>query len=208
MIDLKRLANEPEYRAGIERKRVKAGLLDEVISLERDRHELDVQVQEMRAQRNAASKEIGAASPEDRAEKIAAAAAIKSSLEAAEHRLTELTEQVTERALHVPNPAHESVPDGGEEDGEVLREVGAQSPPPALDHAEVGERFGFVETDAAVAMSGTRFASLRGGAVLLELALVQWVTARLVSHGFTPMVPPVLVREHALVEAGFFPTDR
>lgn len=208
MIDLKRLANEPEYRAGIERKRVKAGLLDEVISLERDRHELDVQVQEMRAQRNAASKEIGAASPEDRAEKIAAAAAIKSTLEAAEHRLTELTEQVTERALHVPNPAHESVPDGGEEDGEVLREVGAQSPPPALDHAEVGERFGFVETDAAVAMSGTRFASLRGGVVLLELALVQWVTARLVSHGFTPMVPPVLVREHALVEAGFFPTDR
>jgi seryl-tRNA synthetase len=44
--------------------------------------------------------------------------------------------------------------------------------------------------------------------VLLEFALVQWVMRRLVEEGFTPVVPPVLVREHVMEEAGFFPTDR
>jgi seryl-tRNA synthetase len=47
-----------------------------------------------------------------------------------------------------------------------------------------------------------------GEAVLLELALVQWVTTKLVGEGFTPVVPPVLVREEAMEQAGFFPTDR
>ena len=57
-------------------------------------------------------------------------------------------------------------------------------------------------------MSGSRFAYLMREAVLLELALVQWVMRILVGEGFTPVVPPVLVREHAMEEAGFFPTDR
>ncbi len=57
-------------------------------------------------------------------------------------------------------------------------------------------------------MSGSRFAYLMHEAVLLELALVQWVTGVLVREGFTPVVPPVLVREAAMEQAGFFPTDR
>jgi seryl-tRNA synthetase len=66
---------------------------------------------------------------------------------------------------------------------------------------------GWVETEQAVRMSGSRFAYLMREAVLLELALVQWVTRTLVAEGFTPVVPPVLVREEAMVQAGFFPTD-
>ena len=57
-------------------------------------------------------------------------------------------------------------------------------------------------------VSGSRFAYLMREAVLLEFALVQWVLGRLVQEGFTPVVPPVLVREHVMEEAGFFPTDR
>jgi seryl-tRNA synthetase len=67
---------------------------------------------------------------------------------------------------------------------------------------------GFVETSHAVDSSGSRFASLMREAVLVELALVQWVMARVVAEGFTPVVPPVLVHEAAMEEAGFFPTDR
>jgi seryl-tRNA synthetase len=74
--------------------------------------------------------------------------------------------------------------------------------------AAFGEAMGWVETEQAVQMSGSRFAYLMGEAVLLELALVQWVTTKLVGEGFTPVVPPVLVREEAMEQAGFFPTDR
>src|SRR5207245_1379196 len=113
-----------------------------------------------------------------------------------------------ELALRLPNPADPSVPDGGEDDGEVVREVGAQGPPPPVDHADLGARLVLVDTEHAVVLSGSRFVYLLGDAVLLELALVQWVVGLLVQEGFTPVVPPVLVREHAMVEAGFFPTDR
>ena len=67
---------------------------------------------------------------------------------------------------------------------------------------------GFVETHQAVEMSGSRFASLMREAVVVQLALERWVLAKVVAEGFTPVVPPVLVREHAMEEAGFFPTDR
>ena len=208
MIDLKRLREEPGYREGIERKRVAPGLIDEVLAADDTRRRLLGEVEELRARQNAASKEIGKSSPEERPAKIAAAAACKDELAKAEPGLAEAEAQVRDLALGVPNPAHESVPDGGEEDYEVLRVVGDETPAPALDHAEFGERMRFVDSERATRMSGSRFAYLMGEAVLIEMALVRWVMGKLVEGGFTPVVPPVLVRESMMESAGFFPTDR
>jgi seryl-tRNA synthetase len=208
VIDLKRLRDEPEYRAGIERKRVEAGLVDRVLEADAARREQQRTVEELRTRQNAASKEIGRAAPEDRPAKIAAAGALKEELQALEEQLSALDADVRALALQVPNPADASVPDGGEDDGAVVRVVGGTPKPPALDHAAFGEAMGWVESDQAVVMSGSRFAYLMREAVLLELALVQWVTSTLTAQGFTPVVPPVLVREEAMEQAGFFPTDR
>jgi seryl-tRNA synthetase len=208
MIDLRRLRDEPEYRAGIERKRVREGLIDEVLAADARRREVLTLAEELRARQNAASKEIGKAAPEDRPAKVAAAGALKEELKGVEDDLAGFDAELRALALQVPNPADTSVPEGGEHDGAVLRVVGDTPPPPPLDHAAFGEAMGWVETDQAVRMSGSRFAYLMGEAVLLELALVQWVTTKLVGEGFTPVVPPVLVREEAMEQAGFFPTDR
>jgi seryl-tRNA synthetase len=208
VIDLRRLRDEPGYRAGIERKRVQDGLLDEVLAADDARRALQTAVEELRARQNAASKEIGRAAPDERPAKIEAAAALKDELAAKEPELAVADARLRELALQVPNPADESVPDGGEDDSVTVREHGDRPAAPPLDHEELGAALGFVETKQAVEMSGSRFAYLMGEAVLLELALVQWVVAKLVAAGFTPVVPPVLVREHAMEEAGFFPTDR
>jgi seryl-tRNA synthetase len=208
MIDLKRLRDEPGYRIGIERKRVEPGLLDALLAADASRRTRLTHVEELRTKQNAASKAIGQAPPEQRAELVKQASALKSELQAAEAMLADLDAEVGTLALQVPNPADESVPDGGEDDGAVLRVVGDTPPPPALDHAAFGEAMGWVESEQAVQMSGSRFAYLMREAVLLELALVQWVTRTLVDEGFTPVVPPVLVREEAMEQAGFFPTDR
>jgi seryl-tRNA synthetase len=208
VIDLKRLRDEPAYREGIERKRVRDGLVDEVLAADAARREQLRVVEELRTRQNAASKEIGQAAPEDRPAKITAAGALKEELQVLEDALGQLELEVRALALLVPNPADATVPDGGEDDGAVLREVGDRAPAPALDHAAFGEAMGWVEGEQAVVMSGSRFAYLMREAVLLELALVNWVTAMLVAEGFTPVVPPVLVREEAMEQAGFFPTDR
>jgi len=208
VIDLKRLREDPEYRRGVERKRVDTGLLDRVLEAHDTRRALLIEVEELRARQNAASKEIGRAPAAERDAKIADASALKDELAAREPRLAEVGAGLHELALQVPNPADPSVPDGGENDNEVVRVVGEPPDAPPLDHAEFGDRIGFVDARQAVEMSGSRFAYLMREAALLELALLQWVTARVVAVGYTPVVPPVLVREHAMEEAGFFPTDR
>jgi seryl-tRNA synthetase len=208
VIDLRRLRDEPEYRAGIARKRVQAGLIDDVVTLDGVRRDQQARVEELRARQNAASKKIGQAAPEERPAKIAAAGELKEELAAAEALVAETDAALREVALQLPNPADPSAPDGGEEQSVAVRVVGDTPAPPPLDHASYGEAMGWVETDQAVQMSGSRFAYLMREAVLLELALVNWVTTKLVADGFTPVVPPVLVREEAMEQAGFFPTDR
>ena len=208
MIDLRRLRDEPEYRAGIERKRVAPGLIDAVLEADAARRDALNLVEELRARQNTASKAIGKAAADERPALVAAAGALKAELTEAERVLTEADAVVRALALQIPNPADASAPDGGEHDGAVVRVVGEQAGAPALDHAAFGEAMGWVETEQAVVMSGSRFAYLMREAVLLELALVQWVTTKLVGEGFVPVVPPVLVREQAMEQAGFFPTDR
>jgi len=208
VIDLKRLRDEPAYRTGIERKRVRAGLIDELLAADDARRALLTEVEELRARQNAASKEIGQASPDDRPAKIAAAGALKEELAAREPDLAAADAAVRTLALAVPNPADADVPDGGEDEGDVLRTVGEPGPAPAQDHATFGEAMGFVDAERGAEVGGSRFAYVLREAVLLELALVQWVMRELVREGFAPVVPPVLVREHVMEEAGFFPTDR
>jgi len=209
VIDLKRLREDPDYRAAIERKRVAPDLLREVERADEIRRGLLTDVEDLRARQNATSKAIGRAAAEDRDGLIAKASDLKEELTALEPSLAVAEDALRALALQVPNPADASVPDGGEDDAEVVRVVG--EPPtvaPACDHDAFGEAMGWVDAEHAADASGSRFAYLVGDVVLLQLALVQWTVGRLVEEGFTPVVPPVLVREHTLEEAGFFPTDR
>ena len=206
MIDLKRLT-ETDYRAGIERKGADPDLIDQIISLSSRHRDLQLAVEDARARSNAVSKEIGKASPEERPAKIEAAGQVKAELTAAEGDYATVDEEMQTLALQLPVPAHESVPDGGEDEGTVVATVGEQNAAPPMDHADYGRHLGWVDNELGAAVSGSRFAYIKGGAVQLEFALVQYALSKLVARGFIPVVPPVLVREQMMVDAGFFPTD-
>ncbi len=208
MIDLKRLRDEPEYRIGIERKRVRDGLIDEVLAADATQRALVQEVEALRARQNAASKEIGKAAADERAAKIEAAGQLKEQLSVQEKELQAADAQLRELALQVPNPADASVPDGGEDEGDVMRVVGETPPPPPLDHAAFADAMGFIDTPRAAEASGSRFAYIMREGALLELALVNYAMSTLVRHGFVPVITPALVRERTMEEAGFFPTDR
>ncbi len=208
MIDLRRLRDDAGYRAGARRKGAEEAAIDELVDLDGRARAARSAVEDLRAQQNAASKEIGRAAPDERQAKIDAASELKARLSSEEAELTATEEAVRALALTIPNPAHDSVPDGGEDDFRVERTYGSQTPPRPESHAEIGERLGLVDTERAVRMSGSRFAYVTGDAVLLQFALVQWVLAKLVAKRFVPVIPPVLVREDMMVDAGFFPTDR
>jgi seryl-tRNA synthetase len=202
------LREEPEYRTGIERKRVREGLIDEVLGADEAHRALVTEVDALRARQNAASKEIGKAAAAERQALIEAAAALKEELAAREKVLAGADAELRDVALQLPNPADASVPDGGEDDGEVIKVVGDEVAPPALDHAAFADNIGFVDSSHAAEASGSRFAYIMREAALLELALVQYAMAAIARHDFIPVITPTLVRERTMEEAGFFPTDR
>jgi seryl-tRNA synthetase len=129
---------------------------------------------------------------------------VKAELQALEARLA-AAEAERDRLLDfVPNLPHLSAPDGGEDDFVVLREVGTI---PELagpkEHTELG-RF---DMERAARLSGARFGYTMGAAALLQLAVFQLAISRLAGKGYTPVLPPVLVREEAMYGTGFLPTD-
>ncbi len=208
MIDLRRLQDDADYRAGAVLKGADVAVIDQLLAAESSRREHLTAVESARAEANAASKAIGRAAPEEREAKIAEASEMKASLATLDEALSTAQAAVDELALTIPNPAHDTVPAGGEDDFRVEREVGEPGAEPALDHAAIGEKLGIVDTERAVRMSGSRFAYVLGDAVRLQFALVQYAMDKLLGHGFVPAVVPVLVREDMMVDAGFFPTDR
>jgi seryl-tRNA synthetase len=208
VIDLRRLRDDADYRTGVMRKGVAPDVVDALLAADEEARTARTEAEELRARQNAASKEIGRADAGDRQAKIEVAAALKEELAGVEARLTAADDAVLQAVLAIPNPADPSVPDGGEDDYRVEASVGSPTPPPAESHAEIGERLGLVDTERAVRMSGSRFAYVMGDAVRLQFGLVQWILNKLVTKAFVPVIPPVLVREDMMVDAGFFPTDR
>ena len=206
MINLRNLG-DPEFRAGAIAKCATVEQLDELEAKAESRRALTAKVDDLRAECNTLSKAIGRATPEERPAKLEAANDLKQRLKSEEAVLADLEAEVRSLALEVPNPAHPSVPTGDEASFDLVATVGDQPEAPAMDHADFGAAMGWVDLEKGAEVSGSRFAYLKREAVLLEFALVQWTMQKLVARGFIPTVPPVLVREQMMVDAGFFPTD-
>ena len=191
--------------------------LDELISVDERRRELNTRTDAIRAEQNKLSAEIEEAAragkTEDPGFKKAreSSSALKSELKELEPQLGELDERRDELLAALPNVPEADAPDGETEDDNVtLREVGdrPEFDFEPLDHLELGQRHGWIEMEAAANASGSRFAYLLGDLVMLELSLIRFAMELVRSEGFEPAIPPVLVREGALYGTGFFPGER
>ena len=212
MLDVKMVrANPDEVRRGLELRGMSSASLDEFLSVEEERRRLTTEVEAMRAQRKRASEAIGARKKagEDATAEMTATRELGDRIKEAETGLTATEARLHELLLNIPNIPLDDVPPGGEDDSVVLREVGAR---PTFDfepkdHLDLGTALGLIDMERAAKASGSRFAYLKGDLVLLEFALVRYGLEMVTQKGFTPVVPPVLVREEAMYGTGFFPTD-
>ncbi|HWC13578.1 MAG TPA: serine--tRNA ligase [Actinomycetota bacterium] len=210
MIDLKLLRDQPHaFSAAYDRRGGVEGV-DRVIELDRRYRELLSEIESLRAEQNRASKAIGQAPPEQRQSAIDHARTLADRLKELEPDLQSAFTALDEAAAFLPNLPHETVPAGlSEDDNVVEREVG-EKPSfdfEARDHVAVGERLGIFDAERGAKTSGSRFVYLTGKGVFLELALVRFALDHLNHHGFSPVIPPVLVRRHAMYGTGFFPAD-
>jgi seryl-tRNA synthetase len=197
VIDLRAARADPNaMRAALARKGA-GEAFDRLMDADGRWRELVPQVDELRSR----TKLKGKPTDEQRAE----LQRVKAELKEAEDALAAAESERDAALLEVPNPPDDDVPDGDSEDDAVeLRRVGEPRQGEAKEAAEIG-RF---ELERAARLSGSRFGYLVGDTALLALALYRFAIDHVSRAGFTPVLPPVLVREEAMVGTGFFPTER
>jgi seryl-tRNA synthetase len=201
MLDLRQIREDPQpARDALARRAVDPALLDEALELDDRRRALLPELEELRARKNQASKRIGELqrTGEDASEAIAEVKGVSAREKELDEELRGVEERRTAVLHALPNLPD---PTAATED-EVIREVG-EAGATGRSHVELlGEN---LDMERAARVSGSRFVYLKGPLVKLELALVQWALSLLEERGFIPVVPPVLVREQALVGTGMLP---
>ena len=201
MLDLRQIREDPEpARAALARRGLDPAALDEALELDDRRRALLPELEEIRRRKNEASKRIGELqrSGGDASDAIAEVRGVSAREKDLDEELRSVEERRSAALALLPNVPDETAP----LEDEVLREEG-EAGAPGRNHVELlGSS---LDLESAARVAGSRFAYMKGPLVRLELALVQWAIALLDEKGFTPVVPPVLVREPALFGTGFLP---
>jgi seryl-tRNA synthetase len=182
-----------------------------VQKLEEQRRHWQIETDRLRAARNAHAKSVGQARGrgEDIAPLMSQGEALAQELAGAEQTFNEVQTSLEQLQLELPNLPHESVPPGLDESANV--EVGRSGQPRAFtfkprDHAEIGERLGQMDFEAASRISGARFVVLRAGLARMQRALAQFMLdLHTGEHGYTETYAPYLVSAQALLGTGQLP---
>jgi seryl-tRNA synthetase len=201
MIDVRQLRSNPtDYLARLARKGARA-VGERLLEIDTAWRAATTRAETLRAQQKLSGKPTP--------EQLETLKRLKEELQATESELTTLETQRREALDLLPNPPADDVPDGGEDDFEVMREVGAKPAFPfePRDHLDLAGAHGWIDAERATRVAGSRFVYRKGDLALLEMALYRFAIDTLTRHGHVLVLPPVLVREEAMYGTGFFPTD-
>ena len=208
MIDIKLIRENPELVKDNIRKKFqdeKLSLVDEVKVLDEEYRALRTKADELRAQRNAASKQIGALMGQGKKEEAEEVKAnvkkIGEEIELCEQKEPELEAQIRERMLVIPNIIDESVPIGKDDSENVeieqfgtKREFNYEIP----YHTDIMESFDGIDLDSARRTSGNGFYYLTGDIARLHSAILAYARDFMVNKGFTYCVPPFMIRSEVV----------
>jgi seryl-tRNA synthetase len=179
-------------------------------ALEAERKAIQTRTEELQAQRNQLSRQIGQlkARNESADAAMAQVASLKAELESSAARLEQIQPEMQALLLAVPNLPHESVPVGADEHGNT--EVSRWGEPrtfdfPVKDHVDIGERLG-LDFEAGVKLSGSRFTVMKGPIARLHRALAQFMLdVQTQEHGYTECYTPYIVNAETLKGTGQLP---
>ncbi len=210
MIDIAVLRDDPDtLKVALARRGVELDV-DAMVQLDAERRRVRADAEQLRAEQKRSGQEISKLEGDEKQAAIARAGELAAEYKEALARADALDEQFEALWIRVPNLAHESAAEGiHEEDAAEVKRWGTivEREHPVRDHKDLGEALGMIDVERAAKVSGTRFGYLTGAAVMIEFSLVRMALDMLAAEGFTPVVPPVLVREQALFGTGFFPDD-
>ena len=180
-----------------------------LITLNDERKSLRFDAEQKRSQQKELGKQIANANENEKEELLDKASELSNEVKLLFEEVDKRDEEFFNLWVKIPNLISKTSPDGkSDQDNLEIKKVGnvkdISSP---KDHLEIATKLNLLDVEKASEVSGSRFAYLFGDLVKIEFNLVSWALNKLSEKGFTPTVPPVLVRENALYGTGFFPDD-
>ena len=209
MIDLAVLRQDPDVLKSSQAARGESvELVDQVIAADIARRGAVGEFEALRTTQKAIGAKVAKAQGEEKTALLAETKTLSEKVKTAENSLREMDAVLDALVLGLSNVVDPAAPVGGEDDFVVLKEVGtkrdfATEGISVRDHVEIGELLGAIDIERGAKVSGSRFYYLTGPGAMLELALVQLAMNTAQKNGFTPMIPPALVKPAAMEGTGF-----
>ena len=209
MIDLAAMRQDPD---SVKKSQAARGesveLVDQVLAADANRRTAVGEFETLRASQKAIGAQVAKASGEEKQGLLVQTKTMSDQVKAAESSLREMDTALEDLILGLSNVVDPAAPVGGEEDFVVIKEVGTKRDFAAegitvRDHVELGEELKLIDLERGAKVSGSRFYYLVGDGALLELALVNFAIDIAQNHGFTPVIPPALVKPAAMEGTGF-----
>ena len=200
--------NLEDLESNIARRNLKIDV-NLLISLNDERKSLRFDAEQKRSQQKEIGKKIANASENEKEELLNKASELSNEVKLLFEQVDKKDEEFLNLWRKIPNLISKTSPDGkSDQDNLEIKKVGnVKDIPSPKDHLEIASKLNLIDVEKASEVSGSRFAYLFGDLVKVEFNLVSWALDKLSKKGFTPTVPPVLVRENALYGTGFFPDD-
>jgi seryl-tRNA synthetase len=209
VIDPRLLRDDPDsLRAAQEKRGLSGSVVDRALEADAARRAAIADFEHLRAEQKQLGKLIPKAQGEEKAELLTRTKALAAGVKTAEAAQSDAEREWRDAVYAIPNPAADESPAGGEDDYVVISEHGTPRDFEAegfepRDHVELGRILGAIDVERGAKVSGSRFYYLTGAGADLEFALVNMAMDQARSAGFTPMVPPALVKPRAMEGTGF-----
>ena len=209
MIDPRLLRDDPDRIRNAQSKRgLSADVVDQALAADERRRSAIVEFERLRAEQKQLGAQIPKAQGEEKQRLLARTKELSAAVKKAEQAQGEAEASFRAAMTTIPNPAADEAPAGGEDDFVVLEEIGTPRDFAAegfepRDHIELGRMLGAIDLDRGAKVSGARFYYLTGVGADLELALVNMAMDQARANGFTPVIPPALVKPRAMDGTGF-----
>ncbi len=209
MIDPRLLRDNPDLIRASQRARgIDESTVEAAVATDERRRTTIARYDALRNEQKSLGKEVAKASGDERATVLARSKALSDAVKAAEAEQIAAADEARASLLAIPNIVADGVPAGGEDNYVVLEHVGTPRDFAAegfapLDHLELGALHHAIDVERGAKVSGSRFYFLTGFGARLELALLNLAMAYATESGFTPVIPPALVKPRAMEGTGF-----
>lgn len=209
MLDLALIRNDPEMVKAALEKRIDNVDLESILKLDQENRSLQSAIDEMRAERNRLSKDIGQKQRkgENAEAEMARVAELKTGISDHEARIETIAGELKSRMDVLPNLPLPQVPPGGKEANQVVKVWGEKPPhlPAGKDHVELCESLGLVDFKRGTKLGGAGFWIYTGQGAALEWALLNFFCSEHYRDGYTFMLPPHMLLPDCGYAAGQFP---